>query len=244
MNWKYLIGKSLAELERGVLGLKLNFVVKNYPYGRNWIIDAKKILKVEPKVIIDAGANVGSVSKQLNFWFPSSKIMAFEPILNTFNTLCTHIRHLPNILPFQLALGANAEKITISINKENTINSIKVNDEGDNFIGKEEINIVRLADILTEHQIAHIDILKIDVEGFEFEVLEGCGDYMDRIDLIVLEVGYEREVTKVHFSDVEIFMEKHGFILCGIYEATRNLFDKRKLWYSNNLYIKKQLLSS
>jgi hypothetical protein len=107
----------------------------------------------------------------------------------------------------------------------------------------EEITVVTLKEILEQQEINHIDILKIDVEGFEFEVLNGCCSLIDHTKLIILEVGYERELTKVHFSDVEQYMEKKGFMMCGIYETRRNLYDKRKLWYSNNLYVKKGLLN-
>lgn len=79
-----------------------------------------------------------------------------------------------------------------------------------------------------------------NVEGFEFELLAGCGKI--DINCILLEVGYEREPTKVHFSDVENYMENLGFQLCGIYEIMRNLNDKKKISYSNNLYIKKHLI--
>ncbi|WP_410478292.1 FkbM family methyltransferase [Pedobacter frigiditerrae] len=87
-----------------------------------------------------------------------------------------------------------------------------------------------------------MDILKIDVEGFEFEVLKGCLNL--QINCILIEVGYEREPTKVHFSEVEIYMENMGFQLCGIYEIMRCLTDKKKISYSNNLYIKKNLINN
>jgi len=243
MNWKYLTGKTFSNLEQGLLKLKLNFISKNYPFGRNWIFDAKRILAKEPSVIVDAGANIGAISKELSYWFPTAKIMAFEPVKNTFDQLLKHLGNYPNIIFFQKALGAFPGKITIDINRENTINSIKATYNSENIIGKEEIEVVRLEEVLLEQQIDQIDIIKIDVEGFEFEVLEGQGSLINQTKIILLEVGYEREITKVHFSDVEAFMEQKGFMLCGIYETRRNLRDKRKLWYSNNLYVKKELLN-
>lgn len=239
MNWKFFIGKTISDIDQLVIRSGLKFVHQHYPYNRNWMLDAKRILNKEPKLIIDAGANIGSVSKELNFWFPKAQIFAFEPVKNTFNILVNNTLKYPKIYPKQDALGATNEKVKISLSTENTINSLKL-PTAHHAIGIEEISVIRLDEFLLANNLNHIDILKIDVEGFEFEVLEGCGTI--NIDCILLEVGYEREPTKVHFSDVEIYMERMGFQLCGVYELMRNLNNKKKLSYSNNLYIKKDLL--
>lgn len=239
MNWKFLIGKTISQIDQAIIRSGLSIVYKHYPFGRDWIFDLKRTLKFDVKLIIDAGANVGSVSKDLNHWFPSSDIFAFEPVRSTFNLLVNRTHKINKIHPEQLALGATNEKIELSLNPENTINSIKVRDLN-HSLGTEEIQVIRLDEFITQKELGTVDILKIDVEGFEFEVLKGCGK-LD-INCILLEVGYEREPTKVHFSDVESYMEKLGYQLCGIYEIMRNLNNKKKISYSNNLYIKKHLI--
>lgn len=239
MSWKYLIGKTIGQIDQAIIHSSLSIVYKHYPFGRDWIFDLKRTLKFDPKLIIDAGANIGSVSKNLNHWFPSADVFAFEPVKSTFNLLVDHTHKISKIHPEQLALGAANEKIELLLNAENTINSLKVKDLT-NSLGKEEIQVIRLDEFIKQKELNTVDILKIDVEGFEFEVLEGCGK-LD-INCILLEVGYEREPTKVHFSDVENYMEKLGYQLCGIYEIMRNLNNKKKISYSNNLYIKKHLI--
>lgn len=239
MNWKFLIGKTISQIDQAIIRSKFDIVYKHYPFGRHWIFDLKRTLKFEAKLIIDAGANIGSVSKDLNYWFPFADIFAFEPVKNTFNLLVDNTNKISKIYPEQLALGASNEKLELSLNPENTINSIKVKDLN-HSLGTEKIQVIRLDEFITQKELGTVDILKIDVEGFEFEVLEGCGK-LD-INCILLEVGYEREPTKVHFSDVENYMEKLGYQLCGIYEIMRHLNNKKKIAYSNNLYIKKHLI--
>lgn len=239
MNWKYLIGNTLSRIDNAIINSRLNLVNTHYPFGRYWMFDLKRTLKIEPKLIIDAGANIGSVSKDLNYWFPEADIFAFEPVKNTFNLLVNNTNKIRKIHPKQLALGAKDEKMELLLNSENTINSLKINDLI-SHVGTEEIQIIRLDDFIKQTGLGTVDVLKIDVEGFEFEVLEGCGK-LD-VNCILLEVGYEREPTKVHFSDVENFMEARDYQLCGIYEIMRNLDDKKKISYSNNLYIKKHLI--
>lgn len=241
MNWKYIIGKNIDRIDERVLKSGFNAVFKHYPFGRHWIFDLKRTLKFEPKLIIDAGANIGSVSKELNYWFPKTEVFAFEPVKSTFELLVEQTNKISQIHPEQKALGANNDIIELILNPENTINSLKIKDLS-GISKKEEIQVIRLDDFIKKNNLGKVDILKIDVEGFEFEVLEGCGNI--DINCILIEVGYEREPTKVHFSDVENYMEQLGFQLCGVYEIMRNLNDKRKIAYSNNLYIKKTLLNS
>jgi FkbM family methyltransferase len=238
-NWKFYIGKTASELDNLLVRSGLSFVHKHYPYGRNWILDAKRILKQELSIIIDAGANVGSVSNELNYWFPNAEIFAFEPVKDTYHLLLNNTAGKNHIHPLNDALGAANEKITIAIGSENTINSLKV-DVPINHPNCEEVNVVRLDDFLANLNLDKVDILKIDVEGFEFEVLDGCGKL--EIDCIYLEVGYDHEPTKVYFAEVDNYMEKKGYKLSGIYEIVRNMYDKRKLAYANCLYLKKEIL--
>ncbi len=243
MNWKLQLGSIAHSLEQRMIRSGSKFARSHYPYGRDWMFDVKRILN-DVSVIVDAGANIGSVSLDLNFWFPDASIYAFEPVTETFKLLSDNVSGKDKIQPVKMGLGAKHEQIQILLSGENSINSLKVIEANRGIKGAEEITITTLQGFLQQQGLNHIDILKIDVEGFEFEVLEGCADLLDTgIKCIYLEVGYSRHPTKVHFSDVEAFMEKNDFELCGMYETRRHMFDKRRLWYSNNLYIKKSLLT-
>jgi len=242
MNWKLLIGRTLHKAEQCLIRFNSKTIRNNYPYGRDWLFDTKRILGAA-SVVIDAGANVGETSRDLNYWFPDATIFAFEPVRDTFSLLVKNSAGRKNIHPVNMGLGSKKEKVEILLSNENTINSLKIKELYDHITSSEEIDIVRLDRFLESKDLNYIDILKIDVEGFEFEVMAGCSAMIQSaVKCIYLEVGYEREPTKVHFSDVEAYMEVNGFQLCGIYETRRNLHNKKRLWYSNNLYIKKSLL--
>jgi FkbM family methyltransferase len=243
MNWKLFAGQLFQKMEQGFIKLDSKFIRKNFPFGKDWIYDVKRTL-TDVSVIVDAGANVGDVSVNMNYWFPDASVYAFEPVNATYKILAQNVLGIDNIYPVNSGLGAKNEKVNILLSGEHTINSLKITETHPDIVGSEEITINRLDTFLTEKNLDHIDILKIDVEGFEFEVLNGCGSVIHAgIKCIYLEVGYAREPTKVHFSDVEQYMEANQFQLCGIYETRRHLYDRRRLWYSNNLYIKKSLLS-
>ncbi len=50
------------------------------------------------------------------------------------------------------------------------------------------IPVLRLDEVLRGQEVANVRLLKIDVEGFEFQVLEGLGQMADKIGNIVLEI--------------------------------------------------------
>jgi FkbM family methyltransferase len=242
MNYKLLLGRSFARVDTALQRSNLDFIKSKYPWGRNFVFDLKRLFGNNVEMIVDAGANVGSIAQEFSFYFPQAKILAFEPVLATFKRLEKKALASGRIIPIQLALGESSYQIEIPLNTEDTINSISAPPEQQNICGYEMINVESLDEYARKNRIEKVDILKIDVEGYEFKVLEGANHFIQSsIKAIVLEVGYERSSSKVHFSDVETYMENHGFQCCGIYDLSKSR-DKRRLYYSNNLYIRKSLL--
>ncbi|WP_316773175.1 FkbM family methyltransferase [Pedobacter frigiditerrae] len=152
MNWKYLVGKILSEIDVFIINSKLDFVNKHYPFGRNWIFDLKRTLSSEPMLIVDVGANIGSVSKELNHFFPNANIFAFEPVSSTFNLLVKNTSKISKINSQKLALGSTNEKFELSLNPENTINSLKVSNFK-NSLGIEQIDVIRLDEFILQNEL-------------------------------------------------------------------------------------------
>jgi hypothetical protein len=70
-----------------------------------------------------------------------------------------------------------------------------------------------LSKIIQENKINKIDILKIDTEGFEFNVLKGVNktDY-EKINYIYLEHHYDLMINKGYtFSEINNFLVKNNF---------------------------------
>jgi FkbM family methyltransferase len=70
------------------------------------------------------------------------------------------------------------------------------------------------------------DLVKIDVEGFTYEVLQGFGDKLQRINAIQLETEKSEmwKDQKVH-DDILKLMEENGFVLHTRYDAWDNQYD-------------------
>ena len=241
MNFKLFVGQTLSRLDAATRKTGFGIVKKYYPWGRDFVYDISRYFTQGISTIADVGANTGSVTIDFSAHFPEAQIYAFEPVSHTFALLKKSTAKFGNVTAVQLGLGARDFEIEIPLNRENTINSITAPPGEENTVGHEKIKIVSLDNFFTGLTQA-IDIIKIDVEGYEFEVLEGASSILqDQVKAIIIEVGYQRGTDKAHFSDVEIFMESIDFQCCGIYDITKSK-DKRRLYYSNSLYIRKNLI--
>jgi len=237
MNWKLFAGQTFHKLEQLAIKSNSSFVNKNYPYRRNFAFDLKRMLDT-PQVIFDVGAFVGDLSLEFHQHFKTATIYSFEPVLQSFNKLKSATRGIEQINSYNQALGEKVETIKIPLFSEASITTLRESNYDSLPISFEEINVTRLDHFVAENKISKIDILKIDVEGYEFEVLRGAGDFLSKISCIITEVGYSRCTTKTHFSDMDRFMEENGFSLLNIYELRPAYNDRTKLFYSNNVYIK------
>ena len=82
-------------------------------------------------------------------------------------------------------------------------------------------NIIGVKDFAKQEGIEHIDLLKIDTEGFEMPVLRGAVELLDAqaVSAVICETGFMRANTRnTYFGDINDFLEAKGFALFGIYE--------------------------
>ena len=79
-------------------------------------------------------------------------------------------------------------------------------------IGREDMRVVSLADWAHETALEPVDFLKLNVQGGEHEVLNGCGGVLDNILGILIEVAFvESYENRPFFSDTDILLRKKGF---------------------------------
>lgn len=141
----------------------------NEPYSKSIENDIKSAA-----VIFDIGANIGSTALYFGKINPDAKIFAFEPHKVSFGKAVENIRlnnHLENIAIYNIGLGSS--------DTEQKLYEVHPNNPGMNRILKTgnysytEIHIETLDRFVAVNNIQAIDFIKIDVEGYEHEVLKG-----------------------------------------------------------------------
>ena len=100
-----------------------------------------------------------------------------------------------------------------------------------------KVKAVRMDTFMQEHNISNIDFLKLDVEGCNFEVLEGFGDRLSDIKCIHLEAEHALYVDYKEknylYTDIKRLLKKNGFEL---------VFFQRYTLQSDSFWVQKQFV--
>lgn len=144
-------------------------------------------LNLNPKVIIDAGANAGFASIYFAHAYPRARVFAIEPEESNFQMLLRNAEFYPNILPIRAALWSeegelqitnpNADKWSFQVNKLTKDKAA------------ETIDAITMDKLLSMAKTDKIDIIKIDIEGAEAELF--CANYenwLKKINVIIIEL--------------------------------------------------------
>lgn len=191
-------------------------------------LERKKLMAkyVEPScVIVDAGAHQGEDSIQFSQVFPHARIIGFEPVLAMFQKAKEHIHKYPMIEVHPFGLGnenANASIFTIQ-GFEGSSSLFDPITEGhplfnNKKVEKEAITLIRLEDWCSQNGIDQVDILCLDLQGYEYNALLGFEKYLRKVSVIHLEVflipSYENQPL---FNHVHDYLVKLGFSILKKY---------------------------
>jgi len=154
--------------------------------------------------IIDCGANIGLAVLYLKWAYPEAKLIAFEPDPANFSLLQKNIARagFTNVDLRNEAIWK--EDTTLQFSGDATLGS-KIESSG---ISKNTISVkaARLKPLLQ----THVDFLKMDIEGAEYEVLKDCGDSLRNIQYLFIEYhGFFNKINEL--TEVLDLVTGNGF---------------------------------
>jgi FkbM family methyltransferase len=158
------------------------------------------------KTILDIGANIGAYSY---FLAPvvsrfSGTCIAFEPGIQTFKRLKKNIDH-ENFIAERMAISNTNGYGNLYLPASHGCSSLVDHPE---FAGvkKETVPLMRLDDYIKKNAIDNIGFIKIDVEGHEFEVIEGALETINTFSPLILCESENRHIINTGRS-TEMFLE-------------------------------------
>lgn len=189
------------------------------------------LTKYNIKTVVDVGANEGQFAlKLINKNHYKGKVISFEPVSSAFHQLSKNSQKSSNWEVVQSAVGDSQGQVPINISQNSVSSSLrKVNphtieaEAGTAPISTEMVPINTLDNLLKAHQWQNNLWLKIDVQGFEREVLQGASEILKQAKVVQIELAaipsYEQSP---YLEEIITELRTSGFLLYSIMNGFRN----------------------
>ena len=242
----------------------LNSTLDRYDLNLSNILKFLRINLNENIVIFDVGAHHGKTLIEYKNIFEDAYIYSFEPYPETFKILENNIKQYSykNVFLYNIALGElnETKEFYVTQNpqlsgfiKPSRLEDSKFNNKlllSDRYKTKVGDNFCR------SQNIDYIDILHLDVQGFELAVLKGFRDLLmqKKISVIITEFDYtKRYEEKLSIGQFENFFNDLGYGLFDIILLRKNQIYKKdissdpfkiKLTIGTAIFIKDEIIDN
>ena len=188
---------------------------KSLVWQRKWELLARQM---EIKTVIDVGANTGQFATMINQVFPRARIYSFEPLPDCFSALVENTAYLEQVDCKQVALGREQGVQLFKQTGFSPCSSFLEPTEllTDQIPAAEQVTELEVQIDTLDHQFSERSLdskvlLKLDVQGFEKEVLLGAAETLKKVDVVVAEVAFA-----VQYEGQPLFDELNALLRdCG-----------------------------
>lgn len=186
-------------------------------------IDSLELLDLaralQPQIVYDIGANVGTWTKLAIAAIPGAAVHVFEPLPIHLESLRRALGALSQVSIHPIALGAASGEAAFHVlNASDASSFLPLTDSGArdwDLVEQtvETIQIKRLDDLVTANVLPLPDLMKLDVQGFELQVLSGATQCLRSASAVITEVSFvEIYQGQPLFADIVAFLKDHGFL--------------------------------
>lgn len=185
-------------------------------------------LGFDPGYVVDVGANRGRWTEMAREVFPRAEFLLVEPQPEMRAALDELCRRLPGVRWVECAAGAREETRIQTIWADLEGSSFLPHPQADRMASGEQrpAPVRRLDDLLAGDGGRVPDLVKLDVQGFELEVLAGCPSIFGRTELFVLETSLYAFLPDLPIlREVVEFMSARGYELYDIAGYIRRPID-------------------
>jgi FkbM family methyltransferase len=195
-------------------------------------------------LLVDVGANKGEFIQAVAHLVRPAAVIAMEPLSSCHPCIEEVLRRIPNGRLVRAAVGAENGFIELNRTENSKMASVLSPEAGINehysandFVVRERVSVplIKLDDVVPKGGC--VGLLKIDVQGYEMEVLQGGIRTLSQTQALLIEVNYTPHYSgAVSFEDLHAFISNRGFRLYGISEPYADAV--RPLW-ADAMYVRK-----
>lgn len=160
-------------------------------------------------VVIDIGANIGFYSELISTLVgKTGRVHSFEPDIINFKHLKNRTKKIENVSVYNKAVAEKNHIIKIYTSK--ILNTYHRTYKPDDFDQEIDIEAVALDNNLKEHVV---DFIKIDIQGFEMNAMNGMTNLLKSPDLKILSAFWPYGLKKAGSNILEyfLFLKQYNF---------------------------------
>jgi FkbM family methyltransferase len=189
----------------------------------------------EGQTVLDIGANIGYYALlESRLVGKKGEVYAIEPVLKNYTALKKNVElnDAANVKTFNMAAGnVNGDMEIFVADKGNISSFIPKGDA--NFVSKQKVQMVRVDNFVSDRDIKP-DFIRMDVEGFETEIIKGMADTLKTKPKLLIEVH-------PNIASKEDLMEMISAIRDSGYKKVIEIKERNLLWMNRNGQLKNSL---
>jgi len=198
------------------------------------------------KTVIDIGASTGQFASACLYAMPEVFIYSFEPEPESFRILQKKMLKSGRWKGYNIALGSKEGIVRFYRSEFAESSSLlpMTNVHLSEFPWTEFTNEIMVKMTTLDNLLSELDLqpgvlMKIDVQGYELEVLKGAVRTLQRVDICIIECSFEPLYENSPlWNDVYSFLYSHGFEYRGAWDQLRASSDNRIL-QQDSIFIKR-----
>ena len=180
------------------------------------------------RTVLDVGANIGQFTLVARHVFPSARVIAFEPLAAECERFALVHAGDSKVKLVRAALGPERATVAMHVAGARDSSSLLPITEtqsqlfpGTGETHREIVQVLPLVEAVSEEELAGPLLLKIDVQGFELQVLEACAPVLDRVEFVYVECSFvELYAGQAMAGEVAAWLHQRRFSLNGISSLT------------------------
>ena len=198
-------------------------------YGVAAAVEHASLLRtLDCTTVLDVGANVGQFALAARVCLPNATIHSFEPLVRPAAVFRRVFEGDAQVQLHQVAIGQATATVAMHVSEKDDSSSLLPITNLQNRLfpgtaerGLERVRVEPLTAMLSPEALHSPVLLKLDVQGFELPVLEGCGRMLERVDLVYVECSFVELYEKQALAEeIVLFLRERGYSLRGVHNVT------------------------